>query len=309
MSRAQLPVVIAGQTCAGKSSLALSLADALSGALVCADSRQVYDGLRIASAGPDDAERARAPHHLFGVVDPRTVYDAGRFVDDADRAIEEIAAGGRRAILVGGTGMYLRAWRHGLDDVPAGDPTVRRALDDEIAREGLARVHARLAVVDPESAARISPHDRVRVVRALEVFALTGSPASALRVSHGARVARREALWILVEGEVAWLAKRIAARATAMFAAGLVDEARALRARLGADHALTETLGVREALAVVDGRASVDDAIAETALRTRQYARRQRKWFAREDGWTRLDARAPDLVARALDLVARADAA
>lgn len=309
MSGGALPVVVAGQTCAGKSSLALALAEHLSGALVCADSRQIYDGLRVASAGPTEADRARAPHHLYGVVDPTSVYDAGRFVEDADRAIEAIAANGRRAILVGGTGMYLRAWRHGLDDVPAGDAEIRRALDEEIARDGLARVHARLTVVDPESGARISAHDRVRIVRALEVFALTGAPASALRVSHGARAPRRDAVWILVEGEAAWLAPRIAARATAMFEEGLVEEARALRARVGAGHALTETLGVREALGVVDARATIADAIAETALRTRQYARRQRKWFAREPWWTRLDGRADDLLAHARAAIARADAA
>jgi tRNA dimethylallyltransferase len=297
------PIVIAGPTCSGKSSLALAVARATQGALICADSRQIYRGLRVASAGPDDEERAAVPHFLYESAPPDVVYDAGRFVADADLAIASCRRQGRRAILVGGNGMYLRAWRFGLSDVPGSDAGVRRALDEEIARDGLASVHARLAVVDAESAARISPADRVRIVRALEVFALTGERPSALRRSHDGGPPRQAAVSIVLTASSDWLAPRILARAEQMFAHGLVDEARALRDEIGVGHALLETLGVKEALAVADGTSTTANAIAETALRTRQYARRQRKWFAGEDWWTRLDAADADLLPRVLDAV------
>jgi len=295
------PIVIAGPTCSGKSSLALALARVCNGALICADSRQVYRGLRIAAAGPDDEERAVALHLLYESAPPDVVYDAGRFVVDVDQAIATCRARGLRPIIVGGNGMYLRAWRYGLADVPGGDAQIRQALDEEIARVGLAGVHARLRVVDPDSAQRISPADRVRIVRALEVHALTGKPASALRQSHDGGPPRRAAISIVLEADADWLAPRILRRAEHMFAHGLVDEARALRHALGSGHALLETLGVKEALALSDGTSTLAEAIAETALRTRQYARRQRKWFRAEHWWTRENAADENLFARVRD--------
>lgn len=228
-------VVIGGPTAGGKSALALALAEAEGGEIICADSRQVYAGIGIAAAGPSDDERARVPHHGYGALDPKgELMSAGRFVAMADALIADIHGRGRVAILVGGTGLYLRAWRFGLD----------------------------------------APRDEAEPRRDMAAF-LARPPRQA---AAGAR-------WLLVDAPLPELEPRIRARAERMFAGGIVDEAARLRARLPADHALLQTLGTAEALALLDGTLDEVGAITRTALRTRQYARRQRTWFKRENWW------------------------
>jgi len=283
-------VVIGGQTASGKSALALELATRHDGELVCADSRQVYAGMQIASAGPDDDERARVPHHLYGVVDPAgEPMSAGAFVDAADRVISDIVGRGRRAFVVGGTGLYLRALRLGLDDAPPGDPAIKARLLDELTRDGLAPLVERLRARDAAAAETLDLHNPVRVVRALEIleagFSLAGRDMNAL-LSRPPRPVVADAAWLLAAPPTAEVDTRIETRARRMFAAGLVDEAVALARRLPADHALLRTMGIEEALDVAAGRRGVDDAVAAVALRTRQYARRQRTWFKREPWWT-----------------------
>ena len=294
------PIVIAGPTGAGKSDVALALAARRRGAIVCGDSRQVYAGMRVASAGPSVDDEARAPHFGFHALPPEAPFTAGDFVAACDAWIDAAAAAGATPFVVGGSGLYLRAWRHGLDDAPPADAAVRAGLEGERARLGTAALHARLAAVDPAAAAKIEPVDAVRVVRALEIFALTGRKPSELRASHGRRDApgavRRDARFILLEAPMEWLEPRLRARARAMFAAGLVDEARALRARLPAGHKLLATMGVEEALQVADGEATVDAAVDAVARRQRAYARRQRTWFRGEPWWQRFDASRDDLV-------------
>lgn len=276
-----LPLVIAGATASGKSALALRLAEVLHGEIVCADSRQIYGRLAIAAAGPTDEERARVPHHLYGTADPKDTVTAGAWAARCDEAVREIGARGRLPIVVGGTGLYLRAWRVGLE-APT-DPVVRARLDDEAGRVGSAALHARLTQVDPEAAAAISPGDRLRVVRALEIFEVKGGPRGATDLSR--LPARVDACWILVDAPLSELEPSIRVRAEAMFAGGIVDEAVALERHLGPGHRLLETLGVAEALALARGALSVTDAVTRTALRTRQYARRQRTWFKKEPWW------------------------
>jgi tRNA dimethylallyltransferase len=290
--RPRLPVVIGGPTASGKSALALALAEEFEGELICGDSRQVYAGMRIAAAGPSDDERARVPHHLYGEIDPRTTMTAGAWAARADEIVDDILARGRLPLIVGGTGLYLRAWRVGLEE--PSDPAVRARLDDEAERLGAPVLHARLAHVDPEAAAAIEPGDRLRVVRALEIVELKGGPRGARDLA--ALPPRREALWLLVDAPLDVLEPRIRARAEHMFASGIVEESAALAALLDPGHRLLETLGTEEAVAVRSGTLTVDDAVAKTALRTRQYARRQRTWFKKEPWWTRLDAASPSIV-------------
>ena len=230
-------VVIGGPTASGKSELALRIADVEGGEIVCADSRQVYAGLTIAAAAPTGAELARVPHHGYGVLDGAAdTMSAGRFVAFADALIADINARGKVAVLVGGTGLYLRAWRFGLD--------LPRATDAP------ARDMAALLARQPRAIAA-------------------------------------DARFLLVEAPQVELELRIRARAERMFRAAIVEESLALRARLPPGHALLQTLGTAEALALADGALGLHDAIARTALRTRQYARRQRTWFKKERWWAR----------------------
>jgi tRNA dimethylallyltransferase len=278
-------IVLAGPTASGKSSLALALAARLEGDVICGDSRQVYARMQIGAAGPTDDERAAAPHRGYGEVEPAARFDAARFIEATDAHIRAAHEAGRAAIVVGGAGMYLRALRFGLEDVPPRDDDVRARLE----AEPIEALYARLQSEDPESAAAIQSKDPVRLVRALEILELTGEKPSELRRSHFNRPPRLEASWLLLWPEREWLYARINARAAAMFDEGLIEEALALRAHLGPRHALLETMGYREALALRDGSLSRDEAIAETRKRHRNYAKRQLTWFKKETWWSRLE--------------------
>lgn len=288
-------VVIAGPTAAGKSALALELASALAAEIVSADSRQVYRGLDIGTAKPDAAERASCPHHLLDVADPNAGFDVARFVELARVAITGCHARGRQPLVVGGTGLYLRALCGGLAPVAGRDPQLRQQLESEIAAHGLAALHRRLAAIDPLTAQRVPPADRVRIVRALEVHALTGRPLSEQQLAHGFADRPYRVLWLVVDRPPAVLRQRIAARCERMFECGLVDEARALRQRWGAIP-LLDTIGYREALQLADGTLDRARAIAGATTRTCQYAKRQRTWLRREpvDHWS-IDPTAAEL--------------
>jgi tRNA dimethylallyltransferase len=294
-------VVIGGQTASGKSALALSLAvgadDGVPGELVCADSRQVYAGLQVAAAGPDADERSRAPHHLYGAFDPATTtVNAGVFVDAADAAITAILARGHRAIVVGGTGLYLRSLRLGLDEAPPGDPAVRARLQADLEAHGLPALVEQLRRRDPDIDARdLDLQNPVRVLRALEILEAGGSLADRdldALLRRRPRPIVADAVWWLVSPSVDVVEQAIAARTRRMFGHGvafgqadIVDEAKTLAAHLPEDHALLATIGTQEALDVASGRRSVEDAIDAVVVRTRQYARRQRTWFRREPWW------------------------
>lgn len=295
-----VPVVLAGPTASGKSGLALALAERLGGEIVCADSRQVYEGMVIGAAGPSEDERRRARHVGYHEVPPEERYDAGRFLADTDRFVREVSARGHLPILVGGSGLYLRSWRHGLSDVPARDDEVRARLERELERDGVEALHARLAREDPDAAREIQPRDPVRVVRALEILEVSGQRPSELRKSHGSDDVRVHARWLLLEAPMEWLTARLEQRAREMFEAGLVDEAVALRERLGPGHPLLGTMGYEEALLLAEGTLDEERALATLVRRQRQYARRQRTWFRKERWWTRLDASAPDLLEQTL---------
>ena len=275
-------VLLLGPTAAGKSAIALALAQRLDGEIVSADSAQVYRGMDIGTAKPDAAVRASIPHHVIDVIDPDEAYSAARFRHDALRAIEAIRGRGRVPIVAGGTMLYFKALREGLSRLPQGDAQVRAALDARAARHGWPLLHAELARVDPATAARLSPFDSQRIQRALEVHALTGKPLSVL---PGAREAATDigstVVVALAPADRARLHDAIARRFDAMLDAGLVDEVRGLRKRfaLSADMPSMRCVGYRQTLAHLDGRIDRDTLRAQGIAATRQLAKRQLTWL------------------------------
>ncbi len=296
MSGVAAPVVfLIGPTASGKSALSLPLAEALDAEIVSVDSAQVYRGMDIGTAKPSAAERARVPHHLIDIVEPVDPYSAARFVDDALAAIEGIAARGRRALLCGGTVLYFNALQHGLAPMPAANPALRAALAAELASRGASALHAELARVDPVAAARIHPNDPQRLLRALEVWRASGTPLSELQAATVPALGAPIVKLALVPGSRAWLHARIERRLDAMLGAGLLDEARALRALPGYDPALPamRSVGYRQALEHLDGRGGPDWRSRALAA-TRQLAKRQLTWLRGMDDVVNLACDPPD---------------
>ncbi|WP_430420209.1 tRNA (adenosine(37)-N6)-dimethylallyltransferase MiaA [Phenylobacterium sp.] len=282
--------LIAGPTASGKSALALSLAEAVGGEIVNADSMQLYAGLRVLTAGPSPEEAARAPHHLFGMVDPAEGWSVGRWQRAANAALTEIAARGRDAIVVGGTGLYFRALTHGLAEIPAVSADVRRSVGAEFEAMGEAAFRARLADADPAAATRIAPGDRQRLARAWEVYVATGTSLT----DHQARAqgALPAGSWsaVAIDPPRDGLYARCDARLAAMIAHGALDEVRDLMARnLAPDLPAMKAVGVRELAAHLRGEASLETALAAAQQETRRYAKRQTTWMRGQMAdWPRL---------------------
>lgn len=282
-------ILLSGPTASGKSALALSLAEACPLEVVNADSMQVYRYLDIGTAKPTTEERARVPHHLLDVVDPDEPYNAARFAADAERIIPGILSRGKTPLLVGGTGLYLRALLRGLDPVPS-DPQVRAVLDRRWAEEGGAVLHAELARVDPETAARVHPADRVRVVRALEILRVGGVPASAARSAWAEGRRRYRTLFLALWPEREALCRRIDERTERMFRKGLLNEVREILDRgYGRELKPMKGLGYRQAVAHLLDALPVDQAIESTKRDTRRYAKRQVTWLSSEPDLVRLE--------------------
>jgi len=293
-------LALVGPTATGKSALALELARTLGDVeIVSLDSVQVYRGLDIGTAKPTAAERAEVVHHLVDVADPAEEWSVRRTQQGAREAFAAIEARGRRALLVGGTGLYVRAV---VDDlaIPPTDPAVRAAIDAEAARD-LGAAYERLTRADPAAAARMEPGNRRRIVRALEVIELTGRPFSSFGPGiddYGPPAIDVTLLGVAVEP--AELARRIEVRFAAMRAAGLVDEVRALADR-PLSRTAREAIGYREVLAHLAGEMSLDDALDAAVRRTRRFARRQRVWFRRDPRiqWIEAEGPVPALVGAA----------
>jgi tRNA dimethylallyltransferase len=250
-------------------------------AIVTVDSMQVYRGMDVGTAKPSPAEQAAVPHHLLDVADPDDEYTVARWQRAARAAIAAIEARGHRALLVGGTGLYLRALTDDLE-IPGRWPEVRAVLEDEVAAEGAAALHARLVALDPVAAARMEPSNARRIVRALEVTIGSGRPFS----SFGPGLAATPASpirQVAVAVAPAELAVRIERRYDQQLADGFLDEVRALAARpAGLSRTAAQALGYRELLAHLAGDATLDEAVDLAVRRTRQFARRQRAWFGRD---------------------------
>ncbi|GAA2563809.1 tRNA (adenosine(37)-N6)-dimethylallyltransferase MiaA [Pseudonocardia hydrocarbonoxydans] len=289
-------IAVVGPTATGKSALGLALARHLGGEIVNADAMALYRGLDVGTAKPTPAERAEVPHHLLDVLDVTETASVAAYQRDARAAVEALLAAGRTPVLVGGSGLYVQSV---VDDLefPGTDPVLRAELETELAAHGPGALHARLAAVDPAAADVVLPGNGRRIVRALEVIALTGRPFPA-RLPAGV-VPRYDAVLVGVDRPTDELDARVARRVARMFAAGIVDETRALEAA-GLRDGLTasQALGYRQILA----GGPMSTAAADTVRATRRFVRRQRSWFRRDTRVHWLDAAAPDLLGRALAL-------
>jgi tRNA dimethylallyltransferase len=278
----KVPVaVIAGPTGVGKTAVAVALARRLPIEVISADSRQVYRGMDAATGKPSPEARRAVPHHLVDVSDPDDRYQAARFRRDAGDAIEAIRARGRLPVVVGGTGLYIRALLRGLDPAPPADPAFRLELTALAVREGRPALHARLNAEAPAVARRLHPNDHVRVMRALEVARAGGSVAAQTRWQEDA--GHYDVTYFGLTMDRRALAERLAARAAAFVAAGLAAEVERLLAR-GYDASLPsmQSIGYREFVRVVRGALSVTEALRLMQRDTVRYAKRQWTWFARE---------------------------
>jgi tRNA dimethylallyltransferase len=286
-------LVLAGPTGVGKTATAVALGARVPLEVVSADSRQVYRGMDVATGKPTPEERRAVRHHLVDVVEPHERYHAARFAADAGAAIEDIAARGRLPVIVGGTGLYIRALRRGLDPGVPADPAFRRELATVAAREGRAALHARLEHEAPAMARRLHPNDQVRVIRALELL------------RHGGPVATEQVRWrtgdhvdeaVLYVGLTmprARLASRLRGRVHGMVAAGLLPEVQSLLAR-GYDQSFTamQGIGYRQFVGVARGELDEAEALRLMVRDTLRYAKRQWTWFAREPGIHWIDVEA-----------------
>jgi tRNA dimethylallyltransferase len=273
-------IALVGPTAAGKSALGLALARIHGAEIISCDSLQVYRGLDIGSAKPTEEERREVPHHLIDIAEPTDEFSAAVYERQARAAVSDIAARGRLPLVVGGTGLYLRALLQGIFEGPSRDEALRRRLERLADRQGEARLHRLLHRVDPAAAARLDPRDRVRVVRALEVFFLTGRPLSGHHASGAEPLRGFRVRVIALDPGPEALLPRVEERTRRMFRGGLLEEVRGLLARgLSPELRPLRAIGYRQAVAVLQGRASTEEAERDTVTATMQYAKRQRTWF------------------------------
>ena len=298
-------VAIVGPTAAGKSALALALAQRLDGEVINADSMQLYRGMDIGTAKLRPEQRGGIPHHVLDIWDVTEPASVVAYQEVARAAVDDIYARDRVPLLVGGSGLYVRAVLEQFD-FPGTDPTLRSSLEAELAVVGPAVMHARLASRAPEAAARILPTNGRRIVRALEVVTLTGTFVASLP----APTPYYPAIHIGVDREPAALDGLVAERVDAMFAAGLVDEVRSLSAAgLREGRTASRALGYQQVLRYLDGECTLVEARDETVQATRRFVRRQRSWFRRDPSVVWLDGASPTLVEEALSVCVAAPVA
>lgn len=272
---------LVGPTAAGKTALAIDLARRFDAEIVGCDASQVYRGLDVGTGKATPAELGDVRHHLIDVVDPQAHFDAAAYVRLADAAIADIQGRGRRVIVCGGTGLYLRALLHGLCPAPPLDEAVRAQLAERIEAGELPSLYRELQAVDPPTAARLAPADRQRIERALGVFLTSGTPISVWQAQHGFEEERHAAHLVHLTWPRPVLNARIEARVNAMFASGFVEEVQALLAA-GHGPALQSlaALGYRFVAAALQGELSMSAARTQTLIATRRYAKRQETWFS-----------------------------
>lgn len=276
--------VLSGPTASGKTALAVRLAARLAAEIVSVDSMAVYAGLDIGTATPTAAEQAAIPHHCLDLVRPSEAFSVAQWLVTAATAIDAIRSRGRRVLLVGGTPLYLRSLRDGLAPLPPEDRSVRERLAAEAAEQGAPSLHARLSAIDPAAAARIHPNDAKRIVRALEVAEITGRPLSdswqAPSAADGnAQSATFASQMLVLDLPRHILHDRIDRRVERMFAEGVIEETHAAIEGGGIGFTARQGAGYEEAIAVIEGRLSRDEAIERTKARTRQLAKRQLTWL------------------------------
>lgn len=272
-------VYLTGPTASGKTAVGVALARRLDAEIVAMDSTTLYRGMDIGTAKPALPERGGIAHHLIDVLEPWESASVADYLRWAAGAVTAIEGRGRRVLFVGGTALYLKALLRGLFEGPGSDPELRHGLEAEAAAIGDAALHERLAALDPASAARLHPNDRRRVVRALEVIAITGQPLSELQREHD-RPAPADVPVYALEPPRAVLYERINRRVLGFFDTGLVDEVRSLQA--GArplSSVAAQAIGYREVIAMLAGQFTLEETIERVQTRTRQFAKRQATWF------------------------------
>lgn len=273
-------VLIAGPTASGKSALALKLARDYGGAVINADALQVYRELSVLSARPASDEVNQAPHYLYGFVSAFEPFSVGRWLEAATAALGEVRERGLIPIVVGGTGLYFAALLNGLSPIPEIHASIRVEARQRLSEIGNERFHAELAARDPIMAARLSPGDSQRLVRAWEVIEATGQSLAEWQMLKGTPVLKGDLVRYVLKPNREWLVERIAQRFRAMIAAGALDEVKALReGRLSSDMPAARALGVPQLMAHLGGTTSLEAAIEQAITQTRQYAKRQMTWF------------------------------
>lgn len=272
-------IVIAGPTASGKTAAALELARKLDGEIVGADSVQVYRHFNIGTGKATPEELAGIKHHLIDVLDPDEAIDAARFAELADRAIESIAASNRVPIVVGGTGLWTRALLRGLVELPLPDPAIRAKLEQEADHKGSAALYARLCEVDPVAAAKLHANDRLRIVRALEVYEQTGIALGEHQRKHALGGPRYNVCYAFIDPETDDLRERIRTRIAAMLAAGWVDEVKRLLEFVPKTARAFGSVGYRQILENLETQASEAKLEEMIFFATWTYARQQRNWF------------------------------
>jgi tRNA dimethylallyltransferase len=277
-----LLVVIVGPTGSGKTTLSLALAQHFAAEIVSCDSVALYRGFEIGTAKPGAEERARAPHHLLDILDPTAVFTAGDYAQAARRAVAEIAARGRLPIIVGGTGLYLRAFLEGLFAGPKRSEELRERLRKIARSKGSPHLHRMLLRLDTAAAAKIHPNDAPKLIRAIEVCLASREKMTALWQRGRERLRGFRVLRIGLDPERAALYERINQRARRMFDSGLVEETEGLVARYGDSIPQLQSLGYRQALQLLRGEVDRESAIAAAQKAHRNYAKRQMTWFRRE---------------------------
>jgi tRNA dimethylallyltransferase len=306
-----LAIFIMGPTAAGKSALALNLAQRLSSHVISVDSALIYRGLDIGTAKPSSAIRAQIPHHLIDICDPSEQYSAARFRDDALACMQQSIAAGQVPLLVGGTMLYFRALQYGLAPLPEADPSTRHYLDQRLQQDGIQSLHQWLMEVDPEQAQRIHSHDPQRIQRALEVYLLTGTPLSVLWAQAQAQAFPYRVLKIIVApASRLVLHQQIQNRLQSMLAQGFQQEVEALRARgdLHPQLPALRCVGYRQMWRYLDGQDDQRTMYDKILAATRQLARRQLTWLRKEPDSHWLDAQAPDISTAAWTLIQQAQA-
>jgi tRNA dimethylallyltransferase len=274
--------LIIGCTASGKGKLGLELTRRTGGEIVSIDSMKVYRRMDIGTAKPSIEARGQVPHHLIDVVEPSDDFSAAKYVGLADQAISDIYARGRPVFVVGGTPLYIKALTEGMFEGPSADPAIRSRLHEEAERTGLDTLHARLTQVDPAAATRIHRNDLRRIVRALEVFELTGTPISTLQEQWDRERTRYECSYIGLRWNREDQAHRINERVRRMIEAGLIDEVRSLLAEpVPLGETARKALGYAEIIEHLQGRCTLAEAVEMIKINTRRFAKSQRTWLKR----------------------------
>lgn len=274
-------IAIMGPTASGKTAAALAIAREVPAEIISVDSALVYRDMNIGTAKPNAEELAAAPHHLIDIIDPSASYSVAQFLSDSARLVKEIRARGKLPILVGGTMMYYKALMNGIDDLPPADAAIRLQLDADMAVIGATGLHARLAQVDPVTAARLQPNDSQRIQRALEIYQITGQAMSTLIAQQTRAAAPFELLSISLEpSDRSFLHERIAKRFDLMLEQGFIEEVSQLKLRpeLNADLPSIRCVGYRQAWDYLDGSINYQEMRERGIIATRQLAKRQLTW-------------------------------